>query len=130
MTKQLDKVVQKHTSEAAEITAALMLYPTIIEAAEKLGMSRTTLYERIEKYNLRQVIETKKLEAYDTLLSGANLAAENFVKKINHSSPQVSMDASREVLDRIGIVKKEKGSSVNIVGNEMSIEFIGENSNG
>lgn len=127
MTKKLNGTRRTGTSEATEVTAAIMLYPTLTDAAVALKITRATLYSKIEKYNLREIIEKKKLEAYDTLLSATNKAAENFVKKIDHSNPQVSMDASREVLDRAGLSKQEKPrTAIAIQGNEMSLNFVSD----
>lgn len=109
----LHKTAQDEAAESAEIATAIMLTSSITEAAESLKMSRRNLYYKIEKYNLREIIEKKKLEAYDTLLSSANKAAENFVKKIDSTNQSISMDASREVLDRVGIHKQD-GKSTNI----------------
>lgn len=66
-------------------------------------------------------------DAVTILKSAAPKAARNFIKKIDDSNAGVSMEASKEILDRIGVIRIDgKKTQVNIAGNEMSIQFVGE----
>lgn len=48
------------------------------------------------------------------LITGAPIAAQNLVDKVKHQNPQISMEASKEVLDRAGVTKPKEVSQTNV----------------
>ena len=84
---------------------ALMTNPTRVKAYESLGISKEALYKRIRKYQLNDYLDEIPQEALSTLKQGSIAAAENFVSKIDSRNENVSMEASKEILDRVGVVK-------------------------
>lgn len=48
------------------------------------------------------------------LVTGATTAAQNLVDKVKHQNPNISMDASREILDRIGVSKPREQNQTNV----------------
>lgn len=105
--KKPNKVQHKQSKEAVQTLLALLSTSTKSEAAEKLGIARDTLYRRIEKYGINEQIAKIPEEAMSVLQQGSLEAAENFVKKVRSRNENISMEASKEILDRVGITKKD-----------------------
>lgn len=106
MKKVQPKTLHKFTKAnkiADETFIALMECKTLTEAAKRLSISRTQLYNRIEEHGLQKRIDEVSKQALDVLKMGAVAAAENMVKKIKHKSAGISLEASRDVLDRVGV---------------------------
>jgi len=120
-TKQLD-------ADGKKTLNALLAYRTKSKAAEVLGIGRTTLYERIERYGLNEIIDNLPIEALRILKLGSEKAAEVLIDALDERANK--MQASLEILDRVGIAapKTTVASQVNFgdVGNEMAIKFITE----
>jgi|688.fasta_scaffold02962_30 hypothetical protein len=114
-TEEGGKTPQPLDEVGKETLLALMTSDTKTNAAIKLGIDRKTLYSRMEKYGLRAYLSQLQQEALDTLRMGSIKAAENMVNKIDHRDAKISMEASRDVLDRAGIgVKKESNTNVQV----------------
>ena len=99
---------------------ALLASESRSEAAKSLGIVRSALYERIDKYGLNKLLEQIPNNALGVLQQGSIKAAENFVGKIDHRDARVSMDASKEVLDRVGVgkgIEQQNNTQVNIYQN-------------
>lgn len=109
-----DETVQKLDKSGTETLIALLTSDTRTEAAEKLGITRSSLYARIEKYEIDKHLEAVPAQALGVLRQGSLKAAENFVKKVAHSNPNVSMEASKEVLDRVGVVSQKSNNPTNV----------------
>ena len=131
MTK--DKDVHKSSSSrplddvGKETLVALVTSNTVGQAAEKLGISERAVYKRKNKYGLQEVIDSIPEQAFDTLKLGAAKAANKMVETIDDR--REGLDASKEVLDRVGVVKKETptvAQQINVGNKEMSIEFVDE----
>lgn len=102
---QLDKV-------GKETLLALLSYRTKTAAAEALSIDRTTLYQRIDKYGLDKFLEEIPTRALQQLQLGSIRASEVLVEGLER--PKDRMEASKEILDRTGVTKKESNINVNI----------------
>lgn len=107
-----DKFVQEQPKEMAETLIALLTSDTRTEAAEKLGIARDTLYRRIREYNLDEHIAQIPRDALSVLHQGSVKAAENYIKKIDHRDAKISLEASNQVLDRIGLGTKTQQTNI------------------
>lgn len=105
MPKQKPNKGNNLLTKSNETLTAIITSSTITEAAKKLGISRRSLYERIDRYELRPQIELVRQQAQDNLVIASLKASDNLVTKIDHHNPSISMDASKEILDRVGVVK-------------------------
>ena len=123
MSSKPKKLTVKETKVETETLLALATSDTVTQAAEKLNINRTTLYERIAKYGLTDQLKDIQNVAKMELLTGAGKAARNLVDKIDHSDPNISLKSSTEVLDRIGATKDNSGNTVNISFNQVVAEM-------
>lgn len=105
MPKQKPKKVDRSLQKANETLTAILTTNTYTDAAAKLQISRQGLYDRIDKYNLQEQLDKIPQEALNRLRVSSTKAAENFVSKIDSRNENVSMEASKEILDRVGVVK-------------------------
>ena len=113
------KVVKAPEILAAETLIALLTNDTVQEAADSLGISRMGVYKRVRKYDLANKLIELKGSAQAELATGAALAARNLVQKITSEDEDVSMKASTEVLDRIGLTKPTNtGTAVQVNFNQ------------
>lgn len=113
------KVVKAPEILAAETLIALLTNDTVQQAADSLGISRTAVYKRVQKYDLSNKLIELKGSAQAELATGAALAARNLVQKITSEDEDVSMKASTEVLDRIGLTKPTNvGAAVQVNFNQ------------
>lgn len=96
---------------------AILTHPTRKGAYESLGISKEAFYKRVRKYNLNEHIDALPQEALSTLKQGSIYAAENFVNKIDSRNENISMEASREILDRVGVTKRQDAPQTNIQNN-------------
>lgn len=106
---QMDKV-------GAETLLALLSTKTNTEAAERLGIERSTLWYRIQKYKLDEMIEKVPKEALMRLQLSSTRAAEKLIEKLDDRKD--GLQAATEILDRVGLVGN-KGSGVNIQGEKV-----------
>lgn len=123
--KQLEPTVlqkiEKLNKLATETLEAILTTKNLSKAAELLNISRPALYARIEKHELDELIAMVKRRAITTLVQGSVDAAENLVNKVSSSDEEVSVKASGEVLDRIGIVKPQRsGGEINLNFNNLA----------
>lgn len=76
---------------------------------------------------MKKLVELRANAALEIAL-GSHKAANNLVRKLDDEDSKISIQASTEILDRIGIVKPQSGASasVNIVFNnkEQSKRYI------
>lgn len=113
----LDKV-------GTETLLALLTCHTKTEASEQLGIDRKTLYLRMEKYGLREYINRLPEQAMESLKMGSIKAVENYVRKIDHRDASISLEASNQILDRVGLgAKQQSGSPVNVnILNQLQVD--------
>ncbi len=104
-----------------ETLIALATSDTVTAAAEALGISRTVLYERINKYGLTEKLKNIQQAALVELTTGAGKAARNLISKIDSENEDISVKASTETLDRVGLTKPNNNisNSVNINFNQL-----------
>lgn len=105
-----------------ETLLALLDCKTKTDAAIKLGIDRSTLYWRIDKYKLDDVISTIPKRALQTLQLGSERAADTFVKALDEDKNK--MEAAGQILDRVGVISnKNKTLQQFNVSGDMSVEF-------
>lgn len=110
-----DKTLQPLDRIGTETLVALLSSDTRTEAAERLGLSRNALYERITKYGLEAHIAKVPEQALSVMRQGSLKASENYIKKIDHRDPRISLEASNQILDRIGLgAKQQQQASVQV----------------
>lgn len=100
---KLKPVVQARVE--TETLMALATNDTVTAAAEQLGISRTVIYERIHKYGLTEKLSDLQKAAQVELMTGAGKAARNLISKIDSQNEDISLKATTEALDRIGLTK-------------------------
>ena len=106
-----------------ETLIALATCDTVTQAAEKLGVSRTIVYERIQKYGLTEKLKTIHESALVELATGAGKAARNLISKIDSENEDISVKASTETLDRVGLTKpNNRDVAPNIQFNQIQID--------
>ena len=128
MTKTIDKPLQKPRL-VTETLAALLAYDTKAEAARSLNISRQAFQQRVENYQLQQYVDEIAEEARDVLKKSAIKAAKNLASKVEHTNPTISMEASKEVLDRAGVTRPKELNQTNVQVNSfipLLVKFIGE----
>lgn len=92
---------------ASETLIAVTTSEDIGEAAEKLGISRKQVYERINKYELKDKIIALKQNAIMELSATSIKAARRIGKLIDSDDERVALAASNSNLDRIGVTKSD-----------------------
>lgn len=118
-TKPKGKVVTAPEIKAAETLIALLTNDTVQDAADALNISRTMVYKRVRKYNLAEKLIELKGSAQAELATGAAKAARNLIAKIDSEDPDISLKATTETLDRIGLTKPSNvGTAVQVNFNQ------------
>lgn len=107
-----NKTPQSLDKTGTDTLLALLTSSTRTEAAEVLGIDRKTLYLRIEKYGLNEHLDRIPEMALQSLKMGSVKAAENYIKKIDHRDAKISLEASNQVLDRIGLGAKTQQTNI------------------
>ena len=105
-----------------ETLLALATSDTVTEAAERLGISRFTIYERINKYGLADKLKDIQNAAAVELLTSSSKAARKIGELVDHKDPNIAIKASTENLDRIGLTKPTNSGGVNINFNHIASE--------
>lgn len=104
-TLQLDKV-------GKETLLALLTYRSKTKAAQALSIERSTLYQRIDRYKLDEIIKELPSKALQTLQLGSEKAAEVLVDELDGRTNR--MEAAKEVLDRVGLTKNVNQTNVQV----------------
>jgi hypothetical protein len=87
---------------ATETLVALLSSKTKTEAAHKLQIDRTTLYNRIDKFGLDKIISEIPRKALQTLMMGSERAAEVLVDELDNKRPDSKkIEAAKDILDRV-----------------------------
>jgi hypothetical protein len=125
MSKKANKTPQADKTRD-ETLLALLQEKTKTDAAKRLSIDRSTLYQRIERYGLDQVIAEMPKKALQQLQLGSIRAAEVMVEQLEDRKNK--MEAAKEILDRTGVVRKDSGKGfiqqINV--GDMGVEFIEE----
>lgn len=120
-TEHLDKI-------GTETLLALLSSRTKSEAAEKLSIARSALYQRIIKYGLEKHLEAIPKQALQTLQMGSDRAAETLVHALDDRINK--MEAAKEILDRVGVTNKAPTVLQQFnVGQDMGVKFEVEDAN-
>lgn len=94
-------------TEIKETAFALLNYQTKDEQARSLGISRQALYKRLAKHpEISDIVETASELSLTILRVASVKASDNLVRLIDHGNPNISLKASTEILDRIGLVSR------------------------
>ncbi len=114
MADVIKRVTKDPELLAQETLVALITNDTVEKAAASIGISKTTIYERIHKYELMDKLKDIRERGHLELLTATAKAAENLTKKLDHENPDISLKASTEILDRVGLTKpNEKRTEAN-----------------
>jgi hypothetical protein len=104
---------------ASETLLAVVMSDTIQQAADKLGISRQMVHERINKYDLTEKIKDLKQNAIVELHLGTTKAAQKLVSLLDSQDEKVVKAASDSILDRVGLTKadnnEQKGNTFNFI---------------
>lgn len=92
---------------AGETLIAVLTSHNMTEAAEKLGITRQMVHERINRYDLKEKIANLKHEAMLELQMGANKAVYTLVKSLDSQNEAVAKGAADSILDRVGLTKTD-----------------------
>ena len=102
---------------ASETLLAVVMSNTVQEAADKLGITRQMVHERIKRYELKDKIAELRNHALLDLQMGASKAAQKLVRLVESENEAVARAASDSVLDRVGLTKadssEQKGNTFN-----------------
>jgi len=112
-TPDLDKV-------GKETLIALLSSNTKDQAAELLGITRKALYLRQQKYDLAPYLASVPQQALQALQMGSVKAANNVVTLVGNRDLGISLQASKDILDRVGLGRNENTGNnfqVNILNN-------------
>jgi molybdenum-dependent DNA-binding transcriptional regulator ModE len=125
------KQTPKQAKREMETLMALATNDTLTAAAEELNISRKSLYERIERYGLTEKLNNIRTAAQAELITGSTKAARNLIDKIDSQDENISLKASTETLDRVGVTKSnDNQQSTTNIFNQIQIndrkEFFGE----
>ena len=126
LTQAQKKKIKRMSKKATQTMAVIQTSKTLTKAADTLGITRSALYERIQRYELMPIIQKLKQEAQATIDMASPTIADELVevatgKKVS----KLELEAKKDVLDRAGIVKKVPQTAIGIQSKgDMSIEFI------
>lgn len=106
---EVDKTLQKSqlTDEDIQKTVvALMSYSTRTDQADALEISRQALYKRLLNHPEIESYVDKFCRASQQIMCLTSVkAVTKLVDLVEHGNPKISLKASCEVLDRVGIHK-------------------------
>jgi DNA-binding phage protein len=77
--------------------------PTIDGAADKIGVTRKTVYEWLKQESFKQALEVARKDyvesAFRTLRLAAKRAAEKIVKHVDCSDERISLRAAEDIIE-------------------------------
>ena len=117
----MNNAVDNLLTKSNETMKALISSTSITEAAGKLNISREALYKRIERFKLRPQLELIKQQTADNLLLSGIEASNTLVSKLKSRNENIQMEASKEILDRIGVTKK---SDQTVIGQQNNYQVV------
>jgi transposase-like protein len=97
--------------KASDTMQAILETDTMTAAAKKLGIKRQTLYERVDRFDLRDQIADLRHNALLELLASSTKASRKLIKHMDSEDEKVSLAASNSVLDRTGITKQDNSGT-------------------
>lgn len=109
---KLDRTLQKEHVMITKTLTAIMTSSTMNEAAEKLKISRTAVYGRIDKYELRASIDALAQLAMDQLKMSSVKASETLAKALDDPDIGIKIDVAKDILNRVGAKVDNKAPAV------------------
>lgn len=106
-----DKAVQLD-KKGQDALLAILTSKTMTEAAKKLSISRNTLYNYIDKYNLREHIDKVPQQALENLKLASLSATDVLVDGLNDRRERYNN--AKDILDRVGVGVKKNDTNVNV----------------
>jgi len=70
------------------------------QAAYRLGIDRSTLYDRMDKFGIRDYLGEIPQAALDSLRGASLKAAMNLIEDLDSHRPKIRQDASKYILDK------------------------------
>lgn len=91
----------------AETISALLLSKNVTEAAELLGLDRSTLYKRMEVHpEIGETLNKLSNHSLAILKAASVKAAEILVEGLNSRWPEKKIAIAKDILDRVGLSSK------------------------
>lgn len=93
----------------------LLVHDSRKRQASELGISRQALYNRIANYPEIEQFAKKVASSAGRILAIASIkASEKLIELVDNPDPRVALVASKEVLDRCGVINLVRGLEQNI----------------
>lgn len=116
MSSELTELNQK---KATQTLIALWEHDSVADAAKALGISDVAVYKRINNWGLKDKIREMNTMGEVVLQMGTAKAASNLISKLDSGDDKISLEASKEVLDRTGLTKvSDTSNTVNVNFNQ------------
>lgn len=114
---QINKFQQKNI--VAETISAILVSKNFTEASELLEIDRSTLYKRLEKHpEIKEVAQFVQEYSQDALKMASAKAVAVLVRALESPSVEIRINASREILDRIGLSKNNPNINIQVNDNQ------------
>lgn len=95
-----------------ETLIAMLAHPSLTAAAKNLGIERSTLYHRMDKYQLNKIIDRLPEEALKNIKLGTMRASEILRQGMEQGRIRDKKDFADDVLDRAGLGRGNQGPAV------------------
>ncbi len=115
--KTPQKSVVKKTKMISETIIAVLTHSTLTEAAKTLKIDRTTLYDRINNYELQPIIDSLPQQAVDQLKISSVKASEVLAEALNSYDQKLKVAVAQDILDRV--TKKDSSPAVAVQVNNI-----------
>lgn len=120
----------QHKNLVAETISAILVSKNITEAAELLEVDRSTLYKRFKTHpEIKEIAFTVQEYSQQALKLASAKAVNVLVKCLDHMQTDIRIQAAKEILDRVGIIKENTKNTLpapNNVGNPTKLEFVAQ----
>lgn len=125
MTENKKNKIKRMSQKATQTITAIQTSDTMSQASKRLGITRSALYERIQRYGLMGIIDEIRKQAETTIVMASNDVADELVSvaKGDKKVTRNELSAKQDLLDRAGVTKKENSGNINIASKDMSITF-------
>jgi len=98
---------------------AILTSKTYTAAAEKLSIDRGTLYQRIDKYHLREQIEKVPQQALENLMLASLSATDTLIDGLTDRKEKYNN--AKDILDRVGVGVKQGPAVAVQVNNSLDL---------
>lgn len=124
LLKFMDDKTQQLDEKGIETLLALICSKSRSEAAKHLGIDRSTLYNRIEKYQLDALVKKLPEEALGALKMASVKAANVLIQNLNNRDSKLQLESAKQILDRVGVTAKTDVSLQVDAIPDIGIEFV------